>query len=52
MGIKAVPSFYIIYNQQPIDVISGQLTEEQLDKFLESIDRATKYDEMEEIVIN
>ncbi len=46
--IKAVPTVYMIYQGKAIDAFSGELTDEQLDKFLQTAGRASQGDKERE----
>lgn len=48
--IKAVPTVFMIHQGKAIDAFSGEITDEQLDKFLETATRASKGDKEREEV--
>jgi thioredoxin-like negative regulator of GroEL len=48
--IKAVPTVYIVVEGKAVDAFSGELTDEQLDKFLETAGRASQGSQEQEKV--
>lgn len=46
-NIKSIPTVYLVYGGKAIDSFNGELSDEMLDKFLESVNRVTKFDKLE-----
>lgn len=49
--IKSVPTVYLVYMGRAIDAFTGELSDADLDKFLATADRVTKFDRQEEEVM-